>query len=65
MSLLLASDTHIRVARANAHYATPEERELAIENLKWMAVYAPTHAQQMDCRMLLLAMRNAQSFGVR
>jgi hypothetical protein len=65
MSLLLSSETLTRVARANEHYGTPEERELAIANLKWMAVFAPTHAQQMDCRMLLLAMRNAQSFGVR
>jgi hypothetical protein len=58
------SATHARISRALAYYATPEDRELAIENLKWLSVYAPTHSQQMDCRMLLLAMRNAQSFGV-
>lgn len=58
------SATHARISRALAHYATVVDRELAIENLKWLSVYAPTHSQQMDCRMLLLAMRNAQSFGV-
>lgn len=63
MSLDLISDTHARVARASAHYTTPFERELAIANLKWMCVHAPSHVQQMDCRMLLLAMRNLQSFG--
>lgn len=63
MSLLLSSETHARVARAAAHYSTPEEWELAIANLKWMAVHAPTHGLQMDCRMLLLAMRNTQSAG--
>lgn len=63
-SFAAASDTHDRVARAAAYYTTPFERELAIENLKWMSVHAPTHYEQMDCRMLLLAMRHHQSFGV-
>lgn len=62
MSLQLSSETHARVARAAAHYSTPEEREFAIENLKWMAVHAPTHNLQMDCRMLLLAMRSSPLF---
>lgn len=59
------SVTHERVLRALAHYTTPEERELAIDNLKWLSVYAPTHSEQMDCRMCLLSMRNALSFQVR
>lgn len=64
MSLSLSSKTHARVARALAHYTTDEERELAIANLKWLSGRAPTHAEQVECRMLLLAMRNALSFGV-
>lgn len=64
MSLALISDTHDRIARAAAHYRTEADRELAIANLKWMSAYAPTHAGQVECRMLLLAMRNVQSFGV-
>lgn len=63
MSLNLISDTHARVARAAAYYTTPFERELAIENLKWLSAFAPTHVQQVECRMLLLAMRHEQSFG--
>jgi hypothetical protein len=63
VSVALISDTHDRIARAAAHYTTPFERELAIENLKWMSAYAPTHVEQVECRMLLLAMRHAQSFG--
>lgn len=54
-----ASEAYERIARAN--YRTPEERELAIENLKWMSVYAPTHFLRADCRLLLVAMRGAQS----
>lgn len=62
-NLLPDSITHARIARAQGFYTTPQERDLAIANLKWMSVLAPTHEDQMDCRMLLLAMRNMQSFG--
>lgn len=65
VSLALSSDTHDRVARAAAHYRTDADRELAIANLIWLSAHAPTHAGQVECRMLLLAMRNVQSFGVR
>lgn len=56
---LPGSAIHARVARAQSHYTTPQERELAIANLKWMSVYAPSHVGQVDCRMLLVAMRSA------
>jgi hypothetical protein len=60
---LPGSTTHARITRAAGFYTTTSEREMAIDNLKWMSVLAPTHSMQMDCRMLLLAMRNVQSFG--
>lgn len=58
-----ASATHQRIASVAAYYSTPFERELAIANLKWMSAHAPSHVAQVECRMLLLAMRCLQSFG--
>ena len=60
---LLDTTTQERIARVLPYYATPQERELAIANLRWMSVLAPTHVMQMDFRLLWLAMRNEQSFG--
>lgn len=61
--LAAASATYARAARAAAHYITPQEWDLAIANLIWMSAHAPTHLQQVDCRMMLLAMRSLGSEG--
>lgn len=51
--------TYARVERALHFYRTQEDRELAIANLSFLSGYASSHVGQLDCRMLLIAMRSA------